>query len=393
MSSAARRVLVLTTSYPLRPGSVAGLFVARLADALARECRVTVLTADDCLQPAADSEVGRFRYAPRPLQVLAQQPGGIPVALRGNRLRWLLVPGFLLAMFLATLRRAGSADIIQANWAICGVVAGVAGRLRGVPVVLTVRGEDVGRAGARRAGPGVLGTAVGLASAVVAVGDDIHGELATTFPAAAGKLHMIANGVDDALLALPLPRPARADDAVRVLCVGSLIPRKALADVIEALADSGLEATSLALVGDGPERARLVALAGERGLAQRLQLPGVLTGTELQRCYHDADIFVLSSHSEGRANVLVEAMAAGLAVIASRVRGTGELVEDGHSGLVYEPGDTRALAGCLARLGADPALRRRLGEAARARVRALGLTWDNTATRYARLFDVVCGGA
>ncbi|MGH8637214.1 MAG: glycosyltransferase, partial [Burkholderiales bacterium] len=85
--------------------------------------------------------------------------------------------------------------------------------------------------------------------------------------------------------------------------------------------------------------------------------------------YECADLFALPSHSEGSPNALLEAMAAGMPVVASDVGGVAEIVAHGRTGLLVRRGDTQALAASLQRLAADPDLRRQLGAAARAHVR------------------------
>jgi glycosyltransferase involved in cell wall biosynthesis len=102
-----------------------------------------------------------------------------------------------------------------------------------------------------------------------------------------------------------------------------------------------------------------------------------------------ADVLVLPSLSEGRPNVVLEAQACALPVVATAVGGTPELVEDGVHGLLVPPGDSNALAGSLRRLVSDEDLRRRLGASARQRIDSGGHTWDATALRTRQIYDGV----
>lgn len=143
------------------------------------------------------------------------------------------------------------------------------------------------------------------------------------------------------------------EDEVLVTCVARLVERKGHEDVIRA--GAGLR---LLFVGDGPYRRRLegrgAILAGWRE-----DVPEVLAAT---------DIAVLASRfGEGCPNAVLEAMAAGKAVVATRAGGTPEAVVDGETGILVKPGDVDALRGALQLLAADPALRRRMGQAGRAR--------------------------
>ena len=95
-----------------------------------------------------------------------------------------------------------------------------------------------------------------------------------------------------------------------------------------------------------------------------------------------ADIFVLPSRYEGRPNVVLEAQASGLAVVASDIPGCRDLIEPGETGLLTPPGNSAALAEVFAALAADASLRARLGDNARAAIRDGGFTWEACARRY-----------
>jgi len=115
------------------------------------------------------------------------------------------------------------------------------------------------------------------------------------------------------------------------------------------------------VVGDGPERATLDGQAGDgiRLLGERADVPEILAET---------DVFALTSHNEGISNTILEAMAAGLPVVATRRGGNPELVLDGECGYLFTPGRSDEVAGLLERYARDPAMRRAHGEAARRRV-------------------------
>jgi glycosyltransferase involved in cell wall biosynthesis len=142
------------------------------------------------------------------------------------------------------------------------------------------------------------------------------------------------------------------------------------------------------LVGDGPERGALEALAAELGVAERL----VVTGwTESARRWLPTfDAFALPSLWEGMPLVILEAMHAGLPVVASDVGSVTEAVADGETGYVVAPGDEPALRERLARLLGDPALRARLGERGRA-VAAERFTAAAMARRYEAVYAEVLG--
>src|SRR6266487_3478758 len=175
--------------------------------------------------------------------------------------------------------------------------------------------------------------------------------------------------------------------------VGRLVERKGVAHLIEAIARLGRgdEGARLEIVGDGPERPGLEALAGRLGVASRVVFRGKIPPDELQASYARAAVCVLPSvldargDTEGLGVVLLEAMNHGTPVIASRVGGIPDIVEDGVSGLLVPPGDADALAAAVRRVRDDPDLARRLGEGGRRRLREQ-FNWPAIVRRWLDLY-------
>jgi colanic acid/amylovoran biosynthesis glycosyltransferase len=158
--------------------------------------------------------------------------------------------------------------------------------------------------------------------------------------------------------------------ALRILCVGRLVPEKGQLILLQALAElgrRGLE-TETVFVGDGPARAQLEAASRRLGVSGQVSFAGSLGADRVSDLYRDADVFCLPSFSEGVPVVLMEAMAHELPVVTTRVAGIAELVEDNVSGLVVPAGREEAVADAIQRLASDPDLRRRWGQAGRERV-------------------------
>jgi glycosyltransferase involved in cell wall biosynthesis len=142
-------------------------------------------------------------------------------------------------------------------------------------------------------------------------------------------------------------------------------------------------------VGDGPERPRIEKLAQEAGLGpDRLRFLGFRT--DIADLLGAADFFVLPSRAEGLPISMLEAMSHGLPVVATAAGGSVEACTDGGQGYLVPIDDHAALADAMARLAADPALRRRLGEAGLARVRD-EFSFDRTAERYEALYGRMLG--
>ena len=157
-----------------------------------------------------------------------------------------------------------------------------------------------------------------------------------------------------------LPVPAReAGSEVRMIFVGRLAAEKGIPGLLEAMCSmkSGVH-SKLVILGDGPLRADLEKERDALGLADRVEFLGRLTEAETLAEIAASDLLVLPSFMEGLPIVLMEALALGVPVIASRVAGIPELVEDGRTGLLFSASDWSELAAALDRLVSDRKLRR-----------------------------------
>jgi glycosyltransferase involved in cell wall biosynthesis len=159
------------------------------------------------------------------------------------------------------------------------------------------------------------------------------------------------------------------DGSPRLVYIGRLSPEKGIVTAIRALARLDDRAV-LHLLGFGPEEDALRALAQENGFADRVRFVGYKEGVDLAREYAEAEIMILPSLSEPWGLVVNEAMQAGTVVVASRAVGCApDLIEDGVTGFLFEPGDVDALAAVLQTALGNPAMRDRVRDAARERIR------------------------
>jgi glycosyltransferase involved in cell wall biosynthesis len=209
----------------------------------------------------------------------------------------------------------------------------------------------------------------------------------------ASRIEVITNGVD------PEPRSdsARAElrgalgvtaSTVVLITVARLDPVKDLATLVAATEGAAREAVDLHLVvvGDGPERPALEAQTSSLRLASRVTFLG--HREDARRWLSAADVYVSSSVSEGISLTILEGMSAGLPVIATAVGGTPEIV-DASCALLVPSRDPAALTRAMVALARDPDRRRRLGEAARARVLA-SFTIDRMVASYRQVYEEVC---
>lgn len=191
---------------------------------------------------------------------------------------------------------------------------------------------------------------------------------------------LVPNGVELARF-VPVERPP--NPKVKVLFIGRLIPRKGFQDVVRALPRVRELTTvpfEVEVVGTGVMRTMLDDLAGQLGVSHLLKYVGTVPYERLHESYQGADIFVLTSESEGMPAVTLEAMGCGLPVITTNIPGNREIVHDGENGYLIAVGDTEELAQAIARLVRDETLRRRMGEKSRQLVRPY--EWREIVKRY-----------
>ncbi len=391
------RVVVLTTCYPRFAGDFAGAHVERgVRRLIASGHHVTVVApADDRNQEptwTGGATIRRARYLPRRWRRLPYGYGGIPVHLRAHPWRVLEVPFLILGLAVEAWRAARAADVLHANWLFTGFAAWPAHVAKRVPLLLTLRGSDLvlaeSAAPLRIAARWLLARVDGVAP----VSQDLASR-AIDLGAHAERTRPVADGAEtDGFATREAARAALGlDSAARiVLFVGNVIAVKGIDVLIEAAARlrtrPDLEDVRFVLVGGGADIPRYEELARERGVGEVLRFTGFRPTDEVPTWMAACDVLCLPSRSEGLPNVILEAMGVGRAIVATRVGGVPDLIEDGGNGLLVPSEAPDALATALARLLGDPGERERMGERSRELLRQRGLTWEATAACYDQLY-------
>lgn len=209
-------------------------------------------------------------------------------------------------------------------------------------------------------------------------------------------IEMIPNGVDVDFFSQrgerPLPPEAmraffeKEKATVRLLSVGRFSSQKAIDQLLIAFArlkEIVARPVQLWIVGDGPQRRLLERMIIDFSLEDSVFLMGWRDRDTLRTFYSTADCFVLPSLDEGMPNALLEAMAAGLPIVATHVAGSSELVTQGVNGLLVPPGAPQELAEALISVVTDDTLRARMATASREKV--MGYNWREVAAGYLRL--------
>jgi glycosyltransferase involved in cell wall biosynthesis len=221
--------------------------------------------------------------------------------------------------------------------------------------------------------------ALGRAAAIVTVSQSTAEELVAS-GIDSDRIHPTPNG----LTRLPAPAYPPLPTGPFVLAVGTLEPRKGHELLIRAFARADVEATRLVFAGPTAGRAdALEALARELGIGERLSVLGFVDDATLAALYRDATLLCLPSFGEGFGLPVLEAMAAGLPVLASDLPAIREVT--GGGAVLFAPGDVDALTAALTRLLGDERLRAELAD--HGPTRAAAFTWDATAAATMRAYD------
>lgn len=209
------------------------------------------------------------------------------------------------------------------------------------------------------------------------------------------RIRVLPNGVDTAVWRPRDPGAVRPPglpaDGRLLVSAARLSPDKDFASLVTAFTAvaSGVPDVHLLIAGDGPEREGLERLRAASPASARIHLLG--HRDDLPAVLGYADAFVLSSRAEGMPNSVLEAMASGLPVVATRVGGVEELVGDGAEALLVPPGDAVRLAEALSRVLGDPSLGRRLGASARRRAEA-EFSFTDRVRRLEAIYEDVAAG-
>lgn len=276
---------------------------------------------------------------------------------------------FPKAVYWARTMRAEGITHIHAHFASHPAAAAfVIHRLTGIPYSFTAHGSDLHRE--RR----MLREKVAEAAFVVTISEyNRRWILAECGEACRDKVLIVPCGVDLRVFQPSQASPSRPDRPLAIACVGTLYEVKGQTYLLEACAvlrDRGVP-FSCHLVGDGPDRKMLLRQVEKAGLCADVHFHGTLTRPAIATILRRSDVLVTPSvisrdgRREGKPNVLMEAMACGLPVVASRLSGIPELVEHQRTGFLTPPGDALAIADALETLAGDPGLRARLGTCAR----------------------------
>lgn len=394
-----KRILTLTSTFPRWKDDTEPPFVLELCRRLAERFRIHVLAPHAPGSLFAEDidgiRVTRYRYSVSRWENLAYC-GGILANLKQNPLRYGMIPFFILFQLQAIqdLLRRYRFDLIHAHWLIPqGLCAAIFRNWSDYspPLLCTSHGGDLFGLNGRFM-DGMKRWVVKNASAVTTVSSAM-GNAVDTLQIDMKKVHVIPMGVD---LQQGFVPPHRPRSGKKLLFVGRLVEKKGLPYLIDALPlilGKHPEAT-LTVIGEGPQKNRLLRRVSEVGIENQVTFKGALKNASLPGYYQDSDIVVFPSvvandgDREGFGLVLVEALGCACAAVVTDLPAMRDIVQDGRNALVVRQKDARQIADAVIRLLDHPPLCQRLGEAGRITVLEK-FDWAVIAAQYGNLIDSV----
>jgi glycosyltransferase involved in cell wall biosynthesis len=406
------RILMLTSSYPKYVGETTAPFIEEIAAGLAARGHTVHLVAPyhpHLVRKPVERGVHLhfYRYAPHP----ALNVWGYAQSLLGDSmLKWqtLAAVPFALAGSVWGVSRVVRSqphpfDLLHTHWVIPnGPPAALAASLYHLPLVVSLHGNDVYMAERHETIAAAAGFTFRRAAAVTACSSDLH-RRGVRLGARPDSSRVIPYGINPKEFR-PDPHAREqvwgelglAPDELMVLGLGRLVYKKGFDVLLDSwpFVLTHHPRAMLVLAGYGDLQARLEQQATDLGLAKRVRFPGQLERGRAAAYIAATDVFALpivqGKGTDGLPNTLLEAMGAGRPIVASRVAGVPDVLEDGRHGLIVPERDPPALAAAITRLLHDRSLAERLGEAARNRI-TTDLTWDQTAARFEAVYQQSIG--
>lgn len=403
---------MLTTSYPKWPGEATAPFIEEIAAGIAargHEVHVLMPHRADLHRESLERGVHlhNYRYAPHP----SMEVWGYAASLRGDvgvkhAALW-AAPLALRSSLQALLRLTATGDfsLVHAHWMLPnGPVAALCARMRGLPLVVSLHGSDVFLAEQTAPTAWAARWAAQQAATITSCSGDLGARLAAV-GAPPERITVVPYGVDaDAF------QPGADGTAIRarlkiapdqpvIFTLGRMVFKKGFDVLLNAMPEviAHHPRAILVLGGYGDLRESLEHQAVRLGIADRIRFPGMIGHDDVPAFFSMADVAVFPSihdqrgNVDGLPNVLLEAMSIGRPIVASRVAGIPQVIDDGVQGLLTPEGNVAALAAALKRVLSDSRLATTLGTAARRRVEH-ELRWSHIAARFEAVYERALAG-
>lgn len=402
-----KKIIVITSSFPKNEGDFSGWFVYEACRRLAEKGHKIIVLAPHCCHAELKEdmcriEVHRFPYFyPYSLQKLAYG-NGITYNLKMGLLPKIQVPLFLLSQMIYSIRLASNKNIgiVQSQWLMPqGLVGAGLRRFFRIPHIATIHSSEVTLMKRLPLGRRISKFIIDNTDIMVSVSshriDELlsftYGENGNT---PAKRIEIIPMGVN--LSEFARKEPSYADTLKKGFCilfVGRFVEVKGCEYLIEAFkAVAGkTDDASLVMVGSGSLETKLRAMVKDLGIGERVRFEGYVEHSRIAGYYYSCDVVVFpsivdsSGFEEGLPVVLLEALAAGKPIIATRTKGVMEAIQEGYNGLLVDPKSSKQIEGAISTLLNDESLRKSLSK--NAAESAKKYDWNRIADRYHELID------
>ena len=389
------KVLIITNAFPSSAEETRGIFTYQIANALKSKCDIEVIAPLPWIPPfLKNAAVSKYPYANVPEK---ETVGDIKV----HHPRYLVIPkilGFMHAVFMffpllrlvEKLSRSDKIDLIYARWIFPdGAAATWVGEKLHIPVIVTAMGCDINLFSTMRFRRFQICRALKRVSFITAVSNNLK-EKILSLNVPIQKVKVIPNGVDLDLFHIMPKKQIRKKLGIPeiksiILTVGTQDEVKGTKYLIEAFAKMKKKTelpTFLICIGEGPLRNQLILAAQKLGVDKDVLFAGRKDHREIPLWMNAADVFCLPSIREGHPNVVIEALACGIPVVASAVGAIPEIIGE-KNGRICEAGDTEALRNklleCLEISWDRKSIRKTVGKT----------DWNTCATEYFRLYKKV----
>lgn len=379
-------LLTITTSFPTSEREYGGIFILRTLNAMVGVQQTVLLPGDEqetWENLLKDGELIKAKYAPDKLSVLTSSrvEGGIPEIIKKHPWSILLYPLMLISLFYNSLRRCNQKTVIHAHWLPNGLVGVLIKKVKNIPIVVTIRGADQSLLHLPLIGS-ICRWILKNSDAITTVSETLMKDV-SEIPGLCKKTFFIANGVN-------ISDNKRIDQNhhFSIIYVGSLIIRKSVDTLLQAVSQLKDYNIHLSIVGDGPERGNLYLLAQKLQL-ENISFLGRQNPDKIQDLIGMSSCLVLPSLSEGTPNVVKEAMGCAVPVIATDVGGIPELLIHNRTGLLFKPQDVEKLIKNIKILHNNVEFASMLGENGRKYLIDNEMTWEKTALNLKKIYTSI----
>jgi len=381
------RICFVTTNFPRYLGDSEGTFVWEAAKAISNEGHQVRVIAQHwpgipTYEWIEDIEIIRPRYWwPESGERLRREGGGLPSVWQESWVARLQIIPFILIHTLTIAYHARDCDIIHAQWTLSAGTSLLSKMVHRCPILATLQGSDIFHVTRHQIGAWITKSVLTYCDRISALSQALA--IATSkLGIPQSDIIIIPNGVD---LSQFIPQPDSRTPTL--LYVGSLIERKGISFLLRAMSIIMQKHPTLRLVivGNGPNESHLKKLTADLNLTEYVTFTGSLPPCEVQQLMKQAKVFILPSVEEGLGVVLLEALACGTPIVASKVGGIPDVVTP-EVGILVSPADPLSLASGITSLLDDEQLWGKMSKKARIRAET-NYDWQQIAKKYIKIYQ------